>query len=185
MHDPHPAAPRPAADESLLRRMRLSATERPAWRLTASYVVCLGLIGVLTAASWFLVRDALAEQRGDGAVVNVAGRQRMLSQKIAKAAGVAGVPGGGLADPRQRAAAEAELREAVRAFRAGHRALRDGDPALGVPAAADPEAVARLGALGPSLEALAGAAEAILAGGDPAALLPVVLAEQNEFYAFA
>ena len=61
----------------------MDTKERLTWRITLRYAVVLGCIAALAVAS-FLLLDELAErQEGAAALVNVAGRQRMLSQRIA------------------------------------------------------------------------------------------------------
>jgi diguanylate cyclase (GGDEF)-like protein len=51
--------------------------------LTAGYVLALGLIACLTIASHLTLNRVLAEHEGSAAIVNISGRQRMLSQRIA------------------------------------------------------------------------------------------------------
>ncbi len=46
----------------------------------------MGLIACLAIASQLVVQRALRKQESDAPVINIAGRQRMLSQKLAKAA---------------------------------------------------------------------------------------------------
>ncbi|BAM03682.1 putative bifunctional diguanylate cyclase/phosphodiesterase [Phycisphaera mikurensis] len=191
MHAPHPSrtarlldpAAEPAAasfrvDDGFLRRMRASCVDRSVRRLTLSYTVGLLLIAALTVGAYLRVEGALRQQRSDAAVINVAGKQRMLSQRITKAAmamaGGASVGEGG-------AGFGSELREAIAAFELGHTALTVGNDAVGVPPTVDAEAVSRIRRLGPSFEALVAAAEAIADGADPKVHLPVLLAEQAQF----
>ncbi len=54
--------------------------------LTAGYVAALGLIAALTIASHLTLNRVLAEHEGSAEIVNVSGRQRMLSQRIASLA---------------------------------------------------------------------------------------------------
>lgn len=170
------SAPALPSCDRLLRRMRSAVSRYPARRLTWSYVACLAFIALLTIAAWAVVHNGHVEQRDDGRVVNVAGRQRMLSQKISKAAIAWSVALGG-----ERGRYESELRHALRDFRAGHAALVNGDEAMGIPATTDPEALARLGSLRPSLDGLADAAERLLAGAPGSEIIPVILAEQQAF----
>lgn len=55
-------------------------------RLTRYYIVALTLIAVLTVSGLFLVRRTINNLNHDSRVVNVAGRQRMLSQRLTKLA---------------------------------------------------------------------------------------------------
>ncbi|GAB3168072.1 ATP-binding protein [Telluribacter humicola] len=53
-------------------------------RLTRFYVVALLMVALLTVGGLLLVRRTLEDLNDDGRVVNVAGRQRMLSQQLTK-----------------------------------------------------------------------------------------------------
>jgi diguanylate cyclase (GGDEF)-like protein len=54
--------------------------------LTASYLAALGLIALLTVVSHATLDRVLAEHEGSASVINISGRQRMLSQRIASLA---------------------------------------------------------------------------------------------------
>jgi diguanylate cyclase (GGDEF)-like protein len=53
-------------------------------RLVVAYVVSLAVIAAAIVGTYIFVQSGLREQEQDASTVNVAGRQRMLSQKIAK-----------------------------------------------------------------------------------------------------
>jgi signal transduction histidine kinase len=53
--------------------------------LTWLYILALSAVALLTIVGQVLIQIALTEQMSDSRVINLAGRQRMLSQKIAKA----------------------------------------------------------------------------------------------------
>ena len=55
----------------------------PSLRVTASYLLALGLIASLSVGTHFLVDTIVRQQETTAKVVNIAGRQRMLSQRIA------------------------------------------------------------------------------------------------------
>ncbi|WP_373513981.1 histidine kinase [Persicitalea sp.] len=57
-----------------------------AQRLTQYYVLALLLVALLTISALFFVKRTLRDLDDDGRVVNVAGRQRMLSQRLTKLA---------------------------------------------------------------------------------------------------
>ena len=52
-------------------------------RVTASYLLALGLIASLSVGTHVLVDTIVQQQEATAKVVNIAGRQRMLSQRIA------------------------------------------------------------------------------------------------------
>lgn len=60
--------------------------KRVAGSLTRFYVVALCVVAVLTVSGLFLIRRTISNLNHDSRVVNVAGRQRMLSQRLTKVA---------------------------------------------------------------------------------------------------
>lgn len=104
-------------------------TKRPpeqifAQRLTVLYLLALGTVAVLCIVGQVLIQQMIGQQQTDGTVINVAGRQRMLSQKISKAALALQLNEQATA----RAARQQELAEALEAWLDAHDALvgRDG-----------------------------------------------------------
>ena len=57
-----------------------------AHRLTQYYVLALALVAILTVSGLWFVKRTMGDLNDDGRVVNVAGRQRMLSQRLTKLA---------------------------------------------------------------------------------------------------
>jgi signal transduction histidine kinase len=55
-------------------------------RLTRLYLIALLAVGLLSLAGQILIQQFLSESLADAHVVNIAGRQRMLSQKLSKTA---------------------------------------------------------------------------------------------------
>ncbi|OIN60737.1 ATP-binding protein [Arsenicibacter rosenii] len=55
-------------------------------RLTRFYVMALTVIAVLTMSGLFFIKQTINDHNDDGRVLNVAGRQRMLSQRLTKLA---------------------------------------------------------------------------------------------------
>ena len=91
--------------------------------LTAAYSGALAIIAAMSLGSHLTLGKVLAEHEGSATVINVAGRQRMLSQRIA-----------GLAAQRQLGLpVDADLAQAVDQFESAHQALIAGDPALHLP----------------------------------------------------
>lgn len=60
--------------------------KRVAGSLTRFYVVALCVVAMLTVSGLFLIRRTISNLNHDSRVVNVAGRQRMLSQRLTKLA---------------------------------------------------------------------------------------------------
>lgn len=93
--------------------------------LTRRYAAALGLVAVLLAASMLLVQGLVTAQRDNAALVNVTGRQRMLTQRILSQA----LQIRAAALEAQRPARLADLNRAVRELRQTHAALMGQDPA--------------------------------------------------------
>lgn len=66
--------------------MSLHVAHDAARFLTWRYALALGVVALLTLVAQVVVQVALSQQSSDAAVVNLAGRQRMLSQRLSKAA---------------------------------------------------------------------------------------------------
>lgn len=84
-----------------------------------SYLFALTTVAALTLAAQWAVQTALDRAEGDASAINVAGRQRMLSQKLTKAAWVAEFA----AEPSARDFARLELSEALESLRRAHAHL--------------------------------------------------------------
>ncbi|MEM0962462.1 MAG: PAS domain-containing protein, partial [Bacteroidota bacterium] len=96
-------------------------------RLTSRYIFALSLIALLALAAQGLVQYTLVQHTSDSREVNLAGRQRMLSQTIAKDA---------LAIQRSSEGRQQRLeslRETAATWSQVHVGLLDGDEALGLP----------------------------------------------------
>jgi hypothetical protein len=76
-----------------------------------------------------LIQSMLAQQKHDAFVVNIAGRQRMLSQKLSKDAVALEFTG----DPMAREARRRELAEVAALWERSHLGLQLGDEKLGLP----------------------------------------------------
>jgi signal transduction histidine kinase len=101
---------------------------RAARFLTRRYLLALGSIAALIIAAQAAIQWQLGRQGHDAAVVNLAGRQRMLSQELAKCALAAQ-----LADGDERARWLAEARAVATEWRHAQQRLAhaDDEPAMG------------------------------------------------------
>ena len=87
-------------------------------RLGLFYLIALGCIAISILISQILIQTSINSQQDDAHVINVAGRQRMLSQKISKIA---------LKIERERGSIEEnkkELGDALELWKASHERLR-------------------------------------------------------------
>ena len=139
--------------------------------LTWRYSLALALVAVLTIVAQVGVQLALRQSQNDGAVVNLAGRQRMLSQAMAKAALAWRTSSG----PDQERWLNA-LRTTTAEWTSAHARLIAGDePGMGVHNS--PDIARQLAALDQVVAALASAAAALPE--DPSAVERILAGESG------
>ncbi|CAK0772697.1 hypothetical protein CCP2SC5_590013 [Azospirillaceae bacterium] len=97
-------------------------------RITTSYLLALGLIAGLSIGTHFLVDTIVGNQEVTGKVVNIAGRQRMLSQRIAGTS----VLLSRTTDPAERLRLGERLNASLQMMEESHTALVHGSKALGI-----------------------------------------------------
>ncbi|WP_342616788.1 diguanylate cyclase [Rhodoferax sp. GW822-FHT02A01] len=100
-------------------------------RLTLAYVVCLTIIGILSLGAHYFVLEVIQQQKKSSAVINLSGRQRMLSQRIAFLSMEYGLK----FDAQLREQLETAIDEMARA----HERLTLGDETGGVPRPGSPQ----------------------------------------------
>jgi len=98
-------------------------------QLRRRYIVALSLIALLTIFSQVVVQSLLSDQEYDSRVINIAGRQRMLSQKIVKTSFyVANAD-----SPESAGIYRQQLAEILTLWERSHQGLLRGDADLGLP----------------------------------------------------
>ena len=97
--------------------------------LTTAYVAALAVIAIMTLGAHLTLNRMIKEHEGAASVVNLSGRQRMLSQRIAGLASQLALDLPGV---------RSDLVAALDRFEASHRDLVQGNAAAGIPAATDP-----------------------------------------------
>ncbi|MEO0768217.1 MAG: methyl-accepting chemotaxis protein [Cyanobacteria bacterium J06649_4] len=132
-------------------------------RLYISTVIC---VSALAIGGQLLTQQALGRQKRDAAVINVAGRQRMLSQKIAKLSNAilsSQVQSEAAADSAVDLQQErTELSSALALFTAAHKGLQSGDEAMSLPGDNSETVVAMFTQLQPDYTRMVEASEALL-----------------------
>lgn len=117
----------------LFTEVHIAQNRAIARALTRRYTVALLLVAALSTAAWFSLRLVIAEQQSTAAIVNVSGRQRMLSQRTALFANLLA-----MTPPSGRPAIRSQLQEAIDLMERSHRGLTRGDSAMGLPASHSP-----------------------------------------------
>jgi PAS domain S-box-containing protein len=142
-------------------------------RLTRLYVLALGTVALLSILGQVLVQAVIAVQEDDSKVINVAGRQRMLSQQIAKSAiALAG---------SQPDAYHDELAEALKLWMQSHAALHSRDGRLDLYGENSERIKEMYAVIEPPFEAIAVAARDILSGNIEPAAIDAILVHEPAF----
>ena len=151
---PHP----PADPDASVPHQPLADSAEAARLLRGGYVLAVSLIALLTIAGHLLVLDALRRGDRDATVINVAGRQRALSQKIALDLAEADRHlGTALGDD-----AFDRLAASLDTFRRSHDGLRNGADSPSLPPATDPTVLRLFAGIEPDFRQLVASADSAL-----------------------
>lgn len=129
-----------------------------ATRLTRLYILALSAVACFSILGQVLVQWSLSRQQSDSTVVNLAGRQRMLSQRLVKAA----LKLQQNQHPEQLAATREEIVQTLAEWRQADLGLRRGDTGLGLPGRNSPALQQMLSAIEPHFDAMSDAADRLL-----------------------
>lgn len=102
--------------------------------LTWRYVIALLLVATLSTAAWLSLHLVISEQKSTAAVVNVSGRQRMLSQRTALFSNLLVH-----AANTERTVIRQKLNDAIQLMQRSHHGLVNGDAGMGLPADMSPK----------------------------------------------
>ena len=134
----------------------------PIRRLTTLYIVALSLIALLSIAGQILIQSALQRAPNDTLLVNIAGRQRMLSQKLSKdalAIEVATIT----SDTSSQQHYTIELRATIAEWQRVHKGLQASNASLGITDKNSTEVTHLLNALEPHYLTIFNASSSLLA----------------------
>lgn len=135
------------------------ASKKPKFKkLGKYYLVALSAIALSIILSQILVQKFISEQENDSRIVNLSGRQRMLSQKISKCALLLTDPSSFSNDLKT----VKELEEALKEWKAVHFTLQSGIDSLGVKTQNSPEVKELFNRINPDFNTIVVATEEIL-----------------------
>jgi hypothetical protein len=136
----------------------LSSQPSATRRLTIFYICALCSVALLSILGQVIIQVSIQQQTSDALVINIAGRQRMLSQKIPKDALILQTA----TDPTMRTTRTKELQQAVTLWQASQQGLQNGDVKQGLPPTTSPIVKGLFSAIEPNYEAMLSAAQSIL-----------------------
>lgn len=135
----------------------------PTRRLTILYIAALSAIALLSILAQIIVQRSLDRQSSDSRIINIAGRQRMLSQKLSKAAlTLQNTPLQNTRDRDEYQRRLVELEEAIALWETSHRGLQQGDRQLGLPGQNSEKVTQMFAAIEPHYQAMLIAAKEIV-----------------------
>lgn len=143
--------------------MNVLNTDKVSQSLRRRYLLALSIIALLVTLSQVLIQYTLSDQEGDSRVVNVAGRQRMLSQRITKCALLVESS----VSNTERDFYLEELHQSVRLWVQSHAGLQKGDAQLGLPGKNSPQVTAMFARIEPNFQAMLQAVDRITAAETP------------------
>ncbi|MDO6758978.1 type IV pili methyl-accepting chemotaxis transducer N-terminal domain-containing protein [Tamlana sp. 2_MG-2023] len=135
-----------------------SLDQRTFDKLSRLYIIALSAIAVSVILSQILIRNHLSDQETDSSVINVAGRQRMLSQKLTK--DVVSLSTGNSLETR--VLLKNKIKETLDLWKLSHYALQNGSDSLGLPAENTEEIRARFSILNPVFDKIGFASNSII-----------------------
>ncbi|MEO0516652.1 MAG: methyl-accepting chemotaxis protein [Cyanobacteria bacterium P01_A01_bin.116] len=148
----------------ILDSLRFTLTQKsPTRLLKLLYFATVATVVTLTVGGQVLTQKALDRQSKDAVVINIAGRQRMLSQKIAKDSNA--LQAAKLARQSQAIQsrlAKDDLRDALALFKAAHEGLQAGDDTQGLPGDNSEKVSEMFSQIADDYEAMVTAAETLL-----------------------
>jgi len=127
-------------------------------RLRWLYIAALSGVALLSVLGQLVIQSSLVQQSSDSRVINVSGRQRMLSQRLCKSALAisASVESG-----PSRAQRFEEFKKTLRLWKSSHRALQAGDREMGLPGKNSPAVLEKYQNLKPYFDAIVASAARI------------------------
>ncbi len=149
-------------------------------KLTLTYIFALSLIALLTLTSHYLIRATLESQSDDSSIINISGRQRMLSQRITKLSLLLEQSD----KPAQFDKAMTMFKDSVNLWEKSHLGLQYGNAELGLPGHNSSTVTDMFSKLAPHYSAMHNAAQAIIAMNQqplPPHLLHTILQHEGEF----
>lgn len=127
-------------------------------KLRRLYIIALSTIAVSVIISQILIRTHLSRQETDSTVINVAGRQRMLSQKLTKDI----VSLSSETDLAKKVRLKDNVKATLYLWTLSHKALQNGNDSLGLPKKNSIDVVEKFDKLNPVFDTISVASTSII-----------------------
>jgi signal transduction histidine kinase len=135
-----------------------SLDQRTFDKLRRLYIVGFSTIALSVVVSQILIRTHLSGQESDSTVINVAGRQRMLSQKLTKDI----VSLSSETHPQNKIQLKAKIEATLHLWELSHYALQNGNDSLGLPKKNSKKVTAKFRLLNPVFDTISKASKSII-----------------------
>tara|TARA_R110001583_G_scaffold103371_3_gene250580 strand:+ start:433 stop:2256 length:1824 start_codon:yes stop_codon:yes gene_type:complete len=146
-----------------------SLDQRTFDKLSRLYIIALSTIALSVIISQVLIRTHLKSQQSDSTVINVAGRQRMLSQKLTKEI----VSLSTEEDLDERMLLKDHIKNTLSLWQLSHLALQKGNDSLGLPGNNSPIISKMFKSLNTSFNTIGNASESIIEKVENIPTLPI------------
>ncbi|GAA4900324.1 hypothetical protein GCM10023311_27400 [Flaviramulus aquimarinus] len=135
-----------------------SLDQRTFDKLRRLYIIALSTIALSVIISQILIRTHLSGQESDSTVINVAGRQRMLSQKLTKDIVSLSVE----SNQTNRILLKDKIKETLHLWELSHHALQNGNDSLGLPKKNSIKVASKFKVLNPVFDTINEASKSII-----------------------
>tara|TARA_R110002050_G_scaffold251241_2_gene389386 strand:- start:352 stop:2166 length:1815 start_codon:yes stop_codon:yes gene_type:complete len=135
-----------------------SLDQRTFDKLSRLYIIALSTIALSVIISQILIRKHLNDQQSDSTVINVAGRQRMLSQKLTKEIVALSTE----QNLEARITLKNNIKQTLNLWELSHNALQKGDDSLGLPGKNSQVVISEFKVLNPTFTIISKASNAIV-----------------------
>ena len=113
--------------------LKITNDENMASALTWRYVIALILVATMATSAWFSLQLVISKQKNTAAIVNISGRQRMLSQRTALFSNLLIVT-----PVAEQSNIRSNLKESIDLMTRSHLGLMYGDKEMGLPTTSSP-----------------------------------------------
>ncbi|WP_136481333.1 sensor histidine kinase [Cognatitamlana onchidii] len=135
-----------------------SLDQRTFDKLRRLYIIALSTIAISVIISQILIRTHLRRQESDSTVINVAGRQRMLSQKLTKDI----VSLSSETNEARKVLLKDRIKTTLNIWTISHKALQNGNDSLGLPKKNSKEVTEKFNLLNPFFDTISAASKSII-----------------------